>query len=144
MIWINDPFCRQLEVYTDEEYATRYISYALLAAPATSQPQQISSQSEGEDEPAAQPAPRLSVKSPKIKAEKPQVELGSRIQCDEDEIVPLLYVPCLNGVLKAGSVVVYFGMECSVTKLQFEGTRKKVLVILVNNQMYQRYHKASF
>ena len=75
-----------------------------------------SDDSDQEPEPASEPAPRP--KKPKIKTggragqSDPEEELGSRIQCEDDEIVPLMYVPCVNGVLMAGSVAVYSGQDC--------------------------------
>lgn len=43
-----------------------------------------------------------------------------------------MYVPCINGVLMAGSVVVYAGQDCSVDKLEYDGRRKKAFAILTS------------
>ena len=56
--------------------------------------------------------------------------MSTLIECAEDEIVSLTYVPCINGILKTGSVVVYGGRDFRVVELTFDGRRKKAFANL--------------
>jgi hypothetical protein len=78
-------------------------------------------------EPEPEPAP---AKRPRVKAEEPEEELGSRIQCEESDRVPLTYVPCANGILMIGCIAVFAGLDCTVIKLEFDGRRRKAFVSL--------------
>ena len=109
---------------------TRHISYDLLRDRAAT-PVPLSDVSDDEpEEPASDPAPRPPTKKPRVKIEESEEELGNRIQCDNADIVPLLYVPCVNGIVMAGSVAVYSGRDCSVERLEFDGRRKKAFALL--------------
>lgn len=132
---INDPFLRAIAVLPTDCLHPRNVNYELLrelAHTPTMPSEDVKGEANEDDEdetPSAVPVPPPA-KRPKVRIEEPEEELASLLQCDETETVPLLYVPCVNGVLKAGAIAVHYGQECTVEKLEFDGRRKKAFAIL--------------
>lgn len=65
--------------------------------------------------------------------QEPMQELGSMIGimlAENGEIVQLLYVPCVNGILKAGAIAVYRGLDCIVERMEFDGRVMKAFALL--------------
>ncbi len=149
LVRTNDPFLHQLSVWTvtDNDYEqalsvpARFVSYSLLRKPVekiqaenttdhTSAADETSQMSDSEPAPATAPASHTNPK--RAKTEQPEVDMGSLIVCDDSETVPLTYVPCVNGVLKTGSVAVYGGQDCRVEQLHFDGRRKRAFAVLTS------------
>jgi len=154
-VQINDPFLHQLlvkpyrEPFEPAQPATRFVSYDMLRSyifvPRTDEESvgqpwiRECAESVDDDESVAEnPDPASAVlappsKKPKIqKSEEPEVDMGSLIECDENEVVPLTYVPCVNGILKKGSTAVFCDQAWTVTSLQFDGRRKKAFACLAS------------
>ena len=81
--------------------------------------------SDAEIEASVAPPPPRRARAKPDSAEDPEEIVADRIQCDEAETVPLVYVPCINGVLKTTSSVVYGGKDWIVSSLEYDGGRKK-------------------
>ena len=139
-VHINDPFLLQLSVRTvsdDNEIQStdRCISYDLLRirAAEVEQPHPSDVELEESDVPEPNPEPPQPKKSKtKAKAEEPEIDMCSLIQCGDEETLPLMYVPCVNGILNTGAVTVYNGQDYRVDQLVFDGPRKKAFALLTS------------
>ena len=133
--WVitNDPFLQQLFVEVLESLdEPRFVAYNLLRTRATLPVATSTEPEELVEEAASTPAPprRKKARTQGPKVPEPEVDMSTLIECAEDEIVCLTYVPCINGILKTGSVVVYGGRDFRVDDLTFDGRRKKAFANL--------------
>ena len=139
-VQINDPFLLQLSVLTvsdDNEIQSTalFISYNLLRSRTAEveQPQCGIPDVELEEPDVHEPNPEPpQPKKAKTKAEEPEIDMCSLIQCGDEETVPLTYVPCVNGILNTASVTVYKGQDYRVDQLVFDGRRKKAFALLTS------------
>ena len=116
----NDPFLKQIWVEVLRSRAT------LPAAAAPSEPDE-GGEVDGEVDLAPPQAKR--VRTPKVP--EPELYMATLVHCEEDETVPLTYVPCVNGIVKTGSVAAFDGGRgFRVDKLWYDGRRKKAFAQL--------------
>ena len=137
LVCTNDPFLRQLSVQVlgheiDAACDSRFVAYGLLRIHRAVLDQSTADAGEDEagndDDPEPAPRPKKT-KAPRKEPAK-EVDMATLIDCNEDERVTLTYVPCVNGILKAGSVVLYGGHEFQVDSLVYDGRRRKAFAML--------------
>ena len=127
----NDPFLKQIWVEVDDSQALRFVAYDLLRSHATL-PAAPEPEEGGEIEGEVVPAPPQAKKprsQPKVP--EPELDMATLVQCEEDATVTLTYVPCVNGIIKTGSVAAFDGgRDFRVDKLWYDGRRKKAFAQL--------------
>ena len=138
-VHINDPFLLQLTVWTvsddnevPDQSTARCIVYDLLRNRAAEVEEPCIFDVELEEVPEPNPEPPQPKKSKTIKAEEPEIDMCTLIQCGDEETVPLKYVPCVNGILSNGAVTVYKEQDYRVDQLVFDGRRKKAFALLAS------------
>lgn len=136
-IIINDPFLHNLTVKGVEDDVTWTVAYSSLRSGQTLQVSDSPDASDNVDtelppvvDTELLPTPPHPPKKAKISQEMPEVDMLSVVECEETEVVPLTYVPCVNGILKVGTVAVCAGEDFAVEKLEFVGSRKKAFALL--------------
>ena len=128
----NDPFLKQIWVEVDESHDLRFVAYDLLRSRATLPAAAAPSEPDegGELDGEVVPGPPQTKRTRTAKVPEPELDMATLVHCEEDETVPLTYVPCTNGILKTGSVAVYGGRDFRVHELCFDGRRKKAFAQL--------------
>lgn len=130
-ILYNDPFLESMTVTAaDEEYSVKYSN--LRSGEPLKMPPTVPVQDDdsGDTEPTALPPPPKKIRPSTRPQEMSEVDMISVVECDETEVVPLDYVPCINGILKVGSVAFFADEDWTVIELQFIGSRKKAIASL--------------
>ena len=118
-VHVNDPFCKEVSVNVPEEAMTWNVRYELLRdGPApTPEEEEEESDEENEVEMSAEttqaPPPRRTKKH-----DEPEEELYQRLREADygPGLVPLTYVPCVNGILKTGMLAVFSGQDYRVSR----------------------------
>ena len=117
-VHVNDPFIQQVTLNVEDHEATWPIRYDLLRdgpAPTPAIDEEASPEESAVED--AEPTPQPP-QPKRRKIDEPEEELYSRLleAAAEDDLVPLTYAPCANGVLKAGMTAVFGGQEFKVSK----------------------------
>ena len=140
LVCTNDPHLRQLSVKVlagpEAESAERFVSYDLLRSLDASYSANTAAEEddeEGEEEGSTGPPAPKKCKTPR-KEPAVEVDMATLIECGEEETVALTYVPCVNGILKTGSVALYGAQEFRVDSLVYDGRRKKAFAMLVSTK----------
>ena len=131
-VLMNDPFLQQIWVEVDDSQDLRFVAYDLLrnraTLPAAAAPSEPDEGGELDGEVVPGPPQAKRARTPKVP--QPELDMATLVHCEEDETVVLTYVPCVNGIIKAGSLAVYGGRDFQVHELCFDGRRKKAFAQL--------------
>lgn len=130
---INDPFNRTLTVQQDDILdETIIICYsALRGGDSTVMPIPEDESSMGSEPDPNLPSTSTCIPNRKTKLSNKEIEMVSLVECEQIDVpVALTYVPCVNGILKFGSVANCAGEDFTVNQLEFIGSRKKAMALL--------------
>ncbi len=125
---VNDPFLRQLSVLVEDD-VVNVPYFQLRNDPETDE------ETDSTDEESTATLSQVSAARPILPKNKidqrPEIEVLELLKLEfEAETVALTYVPCVNGVLKRGSIAAYASRKYRVDTLVFDGRRGKALASL--------------